>query len=111
MLAALPGTVRPTTALLEEEAARSGRPVTLTPVVVDGAWDRFEAGDRTGYLAAVATAVDAAADTDVVVLAQASMADAASRATTAVPVLSSPARGLHAAAHLAHPAPAPPDRA
>ncbi|MBD0676619.1 hypothetical protein BU198_39520 [Streptomyces sp. CBMA156] len=97
VIAALAATVRPTVALIEDEAARSGRPVALTAVVADGAWKRFEDGDRAGYLAAIATAVEAVDDADVIVLAQASMAAAASRATAAVPVLSSPAPGLRAA--------------
>ncbi|MFF4381136.1 aspartate/glutamate racemase family protein [Kitasatospora sp. NPDC001547] len=103
VVAALAGTVRPTAALIGDEAVRAARPVTLTTVVVDGAWERFEAGDRDGYLAAVATAVEAVDDADVVVLAQASMAAAANRATTAVPVLSSPGPGLRAAAAACRP--------
>ncbi|MFF2751186.1 aspartate/glutamate racemase family protein [Kitasatospora sp. NPDC058048] len=98
VIAALAGTLGPTTALVDEEAARSGRPVTVTAAVVDGAWDRFESGDRAGYLTAIAAAVEAVDDADAVVLAQASMADAAQRTATAVPVLSSPALGLRAAA-------------
>ncbi|WP_224283967.1 arylsulfatase [Streptomyces sp. LS1784] len=98
VIAALAGTVGPTVALIDEEAARSGRPVTVTATVVDGAWDRFESGDQTGYLTTIAAAVEAVDDADVIVLAQASMADAAHRTTTAVPVLSSPALGLRAAA-------------
>ncbi|MFD5436900.1 aspartate/glutamate racemase family protein [Kitasatospora sp. NPDC127067] len=98
VIAALAGTLGPTTALVDEEAARSGRPVTVTATVVDGAWERFESGDRAGYLTAIAAAVEAVVDADAVVLAQASMADAAQRTTTAVPVLSSPALGLRAAA-------------
>ncbi|MFE7532473.1 arylsulfatase [Kitasatospora sp. NPDC057542] len=97
VIAALAGTVGPTVALIDEEAARSGRPVTVTATVVDGAWDRFESGDQTGYLTTIAAAVEAVDDADVIVLAQASMADAAHRTTTAVPVLSSPALGLRAA--------------
>ncbi|MHC5705301.1 hypothetical protein OTC26_028190 [Streptomyces tirandamycinicus] len=66
--------------------------------LVEGAWERFESGDLDGYLDAVAAAVDAVREADVIVLAQASMADAAARATTPVPVLSSPRPGLAAAA-------------
>ncbi|MFJ7911955.1 aspartate/glutamate racemase family protein [Kitasatospora sp. NPDC096204] len=98
VIAALAGTVGPTVALVEEEAARSGRPVTVTATVVEGAWDRFESGDHAGYLSAIAAAVDAVDGADVIVLAQASMAAAAQRTTTATPVLSSPAPGLRAAA-------------
>ncbi|MEU1289523.1 arylsulfatase [Kitasatospora sp. NPDC005856] len=104
VIAALAGTVGPTVALVDEEAARSDRPVTVTATVVDGAWERFESGDRDGYLTAVAAAVgavdgvDGVDGADVIVLAQASMADAAHRVATGVPVLSSPAPGLRAAA-------------
>lgn len=66
--------------------------------MVDGAWARFEAGDRDGYLDLVAAAADAVTDSDVIVLAQASMADAVTRTVTRIPVLSSPGPGLAAAA-------------
>ncbi|MGW4684002.1 aspartate/glutamate racemase family protein [Streptomyces sp. NPDC004244] len=95
VLAALESTLGPTAELLVEEAG--GRPVVITPRVVAGAWERFEAGDTAGYLALVAEAADAVADADVVVLAQASMAAAAALAKTTVPLLSSPAPGLAAA--------------
>jgi subtilisin family serine protease len=65
--------------------------VVVTPVLCADAWPRFETGDRDGYLDAVAAAARAAAvEHDVVVLAQASMADANGRVDVAVPVLSSP---------------------
>ncbi|MER7757895.1 arylsulfatase [Kitasatospora sp. NPDC097643] len=98
VIAALAGTVGPTVALIDEEAARSGRSVTVMATVVDGAWGRFEAGDQAGYLSAIAAAVEAVDDADVIVLAQASMAAAANHTTTAIPVLSSPVPGLRAAA-------------
>ncbi|MFC7303666.1 aspartate/glutamate racemase family protein [Streptomyces monticola] len=101
VVAALDSTLGPTLALVEEEAARAGRPVDVRTHVVAGAWERFEAGDREGYLGAVATAVDRITGADVIVLAQASMADAAARTATRVPVLSSPRPGLRAAAALA----------
>lgn len=101
VVAALDSTLAPTAALIEEESARAGRPVDVRTALVPGAWERFEAGDRDGYLDAVARAVDAVTDADVIVLAQASMADAADRTTTALPVLASPALGLRAAATLA----------
>ena len=96
MVATVRSTLEPTVALIREEAA--GRAVELRTLLVEGAWERFEAGDRDGYLDAVAAAVDAVREADVIVLAQASMADAADRTTTAVPVLSSPRPGLRAAA-------------
>ncbi|MGW4028699.1 aspartate/glutamate racemase family protein [Streptomyces sp. NPDC004838] len=96
VIAALRGTREPTEALIREETAgREG--VELRTVLVEEAWERFLAGDRDGYLDAVASAADAVRDAEVIVLAQASMADAADRTTTAVPVLSSPRSGLRAA--------------
>ncbi|GAA4891343.1 aspartate/glutamate racemase family protein [Streptomyces coeruleoprunus] len=98
VVAALAGTVGPTRDLVLDEAARRGSAPQLRTLLVDGAWERFEAGDRDGYLDAVAAAVDGVRDADVIVLAQASMADAAARTRTTVPVLSSPRPGLAAAA-------------
>ncbi|MFF3492220.1 aspartate/glutamate racemase family protein [Streptomyces sp. NPDC002795] len=98
VVATVRSTFGPTLDLVEEEAARAGRAVDVRTVFVEGAWERFLAGDRDGYLALVAEAVDSITDADVVVLAQASLADAAERARTALPVLSSPRPGLLAAA-------------
>ncbi|NUK62415.1 aspartate/glutamate racemase family protein [Streptomyces lunaelactis] len=96
VVAAVVSTLEPTAALIREEAV--DRIVELRTLLVEGAWERFEAGDRDGYLDAVAAAVDEVREADVIVLAQASMADAAARTATAVPVLSSPRPGLRAAA-------------
>ncbi|MCX5380203.1 aspartate/glutamate racemase family protein [Streptomyces sp. NBC_00091] len=95
LLATVESTFAPTGALLAEEAG--GRPLSVRTHLVPGAWDRFEAGDAAGYLAAVAGAADAVTDADVIVLAQASMAAAAGLVRTRLPVLSSPAPGLAAA--------------
>ncbi|MEU1279759.1 aspartate/glutamate racemase family protein [Streptomyces sp. NPDC005805] len=101
VVAAVESTLAPTVDLIRDEAraAGAGTPRIRTALVED-AWERFEAGDRDGYLDAVARAVTGLdeADADAVVLAQASMADAAARATTPLPVLASPALGLRAAA-------------
>lgn len=99
MVAALDSTLAPTQALLEDSAMRLQRPVVVTPLRVDGAWACFEQGDRAGYLSRIAEAVRRhAADADVVVLAQASMADAAALLQDVpVDVLSSPALGVAAA--------------
>ncbi|MEL5953605.1 aspartate/glutamate racemase family protein [Streptomyces sp. CLV115] len=96
VLASITGTLAPTLALLAEEAGE--RAVEVRTVVVDGAWARFEAGDRDGFLDLVAAAADAVTDCDVIVLAQASMAGAVTRTVTRIPVLSSPGPGLDAAA-------------
>ncbi|MDJ0465282.1 aspartate/glutamate racemase family protein [Streptomyces sp. H27-C3] len=97
VVAALRSTLAPTTDLIREEAAAAGRRVDIRAVSAGGAWERFESGDRDGYLDSVARSVDGITGADVVVLAQASMADAADRTGTALPVLSSPAPGLRAA--------------
>ncbi|MGW2564611.1 aspartate/glutamate racemase family protein [Streptomyces sp. NPDC001514] len=96
VVAALESTLEPTVALIRDEAGE--RSPRIRTHVVEGAWELFEAGDREGFLDAVAAAVDGVPDAEVIVLAQASMAGAAARATTAVPVLSSPRPGLAAAA-------------
>jgi hypothetical protein len=101
ILAALASTVGPTMELITEEATACGRPVTPSVTIVDGAWARFEAGDREAYLATIADAIAATTDADVIVLAQASMADAAGLANADVPVLSSPRLGFRAAARAA----------
>ncbi|MGA4838400.1 aspartate/glutamate racemase family protein [Streptomyces sp. G45] len=100
VVATVASTLEPTTALLKEEAARHTRTVDVTTVLVDGAWERFEAGDQEGYLRRVTDAVDRVEGADAIVLAQGSTAPAAARATTAVPVLASPRTGLRAAADL-----------
>ncbi|KOX37521.1 arylsulfatase [Streptomyces sp. NRRL F-6491] len=101
VVAALRSTLEPTVALIAEESGP--RACSVSTVVVEGAWERFEAGDREGYLDAVTAALDRAPVTAdaVVVLAQASMADAAGRTSTPMPVLSSPRPGLAAAAKAA----------
>ncbi|MFI1469103.1 hypothetical protein [Streptomyces wuyuanensis] len=114
VVAAVDTTLGPTVALIGEELARQepgagGRTGERTASdgsakvrthLAEGAWERFEAGDHDGYLDAVAAAVDAVRDADVIVLAQVSMAAAAARTTTSVPVLSSPRPGLAAAARV-----------
>ncbi|MGW1090601.1 aspartate/glutamate racemase family protein [Streptomyces sp. NPDC002596] len=100
VLAALADTLAPTLALLAEEAG--DRAADIRTVLVEGAWARFEAGDRDGYLELVAAAADRVADADAIVLAQASMADAVTRTVTRIPILSSPRPGLAAAAAAAH---------
>ncbi|MEF9886676.1 aspartate/glutamate racemase family protein [Streptomyces sp. P9-A4] len=98
VVAALRSTLEPTVSLIAEESGPE--PSFVSTVVVEGAWELFEAGDRDGYLDAVAASVDRAplSEDSVVVLAQASMADAVERMSTRRPVLASPRLGLAAAA-------------
>ena len=97
VVAAVASTIEPTLALLREEATASAVDVELVPRPCLDAWPHFEREDIDAYLSAVARHVDAvAADVDVVVLAQASMAGAVERCTTDIPVISSPAMGVAA---------------
>ena len=95
VLATLDSTLGPTSRLVERSA--TGAAVLVTATVVPGAAERADAGDRAAADALIAAAVrEAAAGADVVVLAQASMAGAASTAGVDVPVLTSPAGGVRA---------------
>ena len=102
--ATLPSTLPPTTDLLRQVAAKAGRPIATTELLCADAWTHFERGDGEGYAQAIANAVASQATaTDIVVLAQASMAPAeALIEAMGLRVLSSPALGVRAAvrAHL-----------
>jgi Asp/Glu/hydantoin racemase len=93
VLATLTSTLGPTTRLVERAAA--GRPVEVRAEVVAGAADAADAGDRERVDDLVAAAVTRfGTRSDVIVLAQASMAGAAERADVTARVLSSPAGGV-----------------
>jgi len=99
IVAALESTLAPTTRLLQESADALGRNIEIRALLVRDAWVHFERGDHDAYVRTVADAVRKAVDSiDVVVLAQASMADAGELlADLGVPVLSSPRLGVRAA--------------
>ncbi|MBT2416444.1 arylsulfatase [Streptomyces sp. ISL-22] len=103
VLATVESTFGPTVALIEEEARRAGRPVEVRTRLVEGAWERFDAGDIEGCARLVASAADGVRDADAIVLAQVSIAPAQQLTTTPVPVLSSPRPGLAAGADAVHP--------
>jgi hypothetical protein len=98
VVAALESTFDPTRRLLESVASSRGVSVDITTVLCDGAWNVFEAGEYDKYLRMVATTC-ASLDGlyDVIVLAQASMADAAFLLETSTTILSSPALAVEAA--------------
>ena len=104
VVAALESTVGPTTELIRESARSLAATLEIRTLVVEDAWPHLQRGDRPAYLQAVVQAVvqavsSAAGSTDVVVLAQASMAPAAARlGGLGVDVLSSPALGVQAIA-------------
>jgi aspartate/glutamate racemase len=95
VLATLPTTLAPTTALIRERAALAGRDPAVISEVVDGAFAAVSAGDRPAHDRLVAEAIERVAPgADVVVLAQASMASAAAAASVDVPVLTSLEPGI-----------------
>lgn len=97
VLAALDSTVAPTLALFDEVMLATGASLEVDAHLIDGAWERFEAGDLEAYLDAIAHRLRAiAVDVDVIVLAQASMAPAVGRIEPIVPVLSSPRLAIEA---------------
>jgi Asp/Glu/hydantoin racemase len=73
--ATLQTTLQPTTRLLREKAQMAGRKVEVTPLLIEGAYQKLMAGDREGHDNLLVEKLQELARTvDVVVLAQASMA-------------------------------------
>lgn len=99
VVAALESTIAPTRALLLDAARRRGATATLVEVVCADAWTHFTRRDTSDYLRAIVDCLRAvAARGDVLVLAQASMADAADMCTDLdIPILSSPRLSVEAA--------------
>jgi Asp/Glu/hydantoin racemase len=95
VLATLPTTCAPTKALIHERAEAAGAAPTITSEVIDGAFAAVAGGDRATHDRLVGAAIErVAAEADVVVLAQASMAGAAEAVQVGVPVLTSLAPGI-----------------
>ena len=95
VLATLPTTCRPTLGLIEERAALAGVAPELSSEVIDGAFEAIVSGDRETHDRLVGAAIErGAAEADVIVLAQASMATAAEAVSVDVPVLTSPRLGV-----------------
>ncbi|MFM1904202.1 MAG: hypothetical protein RLZZ440_2102 [Planctomycetota bacterium] len=92
VLATLPTTLRPTEDLVRRRADRAGASITVAAQLVEGAFDALMAGDPATHDAAVLAALRSLMrETDVVLLAQASMARvAAGLPQERVPVLASP---------------------
>lgn len=92
VLATLPTTLAPTTELVEAAARDAGRTVRVVSRLCDGAFAALQGGDPERHDAIIAVELDRlAAEVDVVVLAQASMARiAAARPAGGTRVLSSP---------------------
>ena len=73
--ATLPTTLQPTTRLLRAKAQVAGKQVEITPLLIEGAYQKLMAGDREGHdNLLVEKLQDLASTVDIIVLAQASMA-------------------------------------
>ena len=95
--ATLPSTLSPTLALLQAEADAAGKQVRLTPHLCEGAFEAAQAGDTLTHDQLVAAGITKlSGETDVVVLAQASMVRALAKlpGPPTVPVLTSPRSGV-----------------
>ena len=97
VLATLPTTLKPTAALLHQAAAEAGADCEISEWLCEGAFAKLRAGDRAGHNAAVQAGFSAlSAGVDLIVLAQASMADAigGDDKPPPVPFLTSPDIGM-----------------
>ncbi|WP_422363642.1 aspartate/glutamate racemase family protein [Pyruvatibacter mobilis] len=100
VLATLQCTLEPACELIAQEVAHVADRADVAPVLVEDAWEALEAGDATRANALVADNIRLAqrAGANVIVLAQASMAEVLDQVSdVTVPVLTSPASGLAAA--------------
>jgi Asp/Glu/hydantoin racemase len=94
VIATLSTTLQPTSDLVKRRAAAAGKTIELETVLCEGAFDALMSGDAATHDAMVAKALrDLSAKTDVIVLAQASMARVADNLAAEdkkVPILASP---------------------
>ena len=98
VVTAVESAAAPALDLLTEEASKLEFEPIIESVFCDGAWAHFEAGDNERFLDTVASAIDQIdSATEVVVIAQASMAGAAHRTANPDRVLTSPALSVAAA--------------
>lgn len=100
VIATVKTTLEPTANLIRRKAAEAGVDATVEPVLVQGAFEALSAGRGEEHDKLVLAALDSLLErSDVVVLAQASMARLLGSLTKppSVPILTSPATGLAAA--------------
>lgn len=91
VVAALASTMAPTRDLLQETADGAGRAVSIVDAPCLAAWSHFEAGELDRYFATLAAHLEGLDETtDVIVLAQASMAPVEALVSLSSLVLSSP---------------------
>ena len=105
VLATLPTTLKPTASLLRQAAEEAGVDCEISEFLCEGAFAKLKAGDRPAHNAAVRAGFSVlSSGADLVVLAQASMADAIGEeaGSIQVPYLTSPETGIdHIARQLA----------
>ena len=97
--ATLATTLNPTLRLLEAKAQAAGKDIKVKPVLVASAYERLMAGDKDGHDTLLVEALsELARETEVVVLAQASMARVLPRLPEQerAKMLSSPRLGMEA---------------
>ncbi|MBW7981998.1 aspartate/glutamate racemase family protein [Enterobacillus tribolii] len=96
VLATVATTLKPTLAYVERKAQESGNALTITPMLMEEAFHSLLKGDMATHDAVVAEGLKKAfADSDVVMLAQASMARVVQQLPAPpVPVLTSPESGI-----------------
>ncbi|HWU63016.1 MAG TPA: aspartate/glutamate racemase family protein [Ensifer sp.] len=96
VLATLATTMEPTTRLIECHARTTGHNVSLTSHLCEGAFEKLRNGDRAGHDAIIREGHGSlVGSVDVIVLAQASMANALKEMSeVSVPVLTSPELGV-----------------
>ncbi len=94
VIATLPTTLNPTTDLVRRRAAIAGKSIEVIAQLVEHAFDALMAGDTAKHDALITTALrQLASKSDVIVLAQASMArvvDALPESDKTIPILASP---------------------
>lgn len=98
VIATLTTTLKPTADLIRRRAAEAGRPIELTSRLCEGAFEALMGGGAAKHDAMIVAALkELAAEVDVIVLAQASMArviDKLPAADRRVPILASPALAI-----------------
>lgn len=88
VVAALESTLEPTKQLLYRLA--QAKPIQIETYLCAAAWQAFLANDQASYLKQIAMQLEHIQAVDVIVLAQASMANAAKLCQQKIPILSSP---------------------
>jgi Asp/Glu/hydantoin racemase len=94
VIATLPTTLEPTADLISRRAANAGRPVAITSRLCEGAFEALMCGEAAKHDTMVAAALrELSKQTDVIVLAQASMArvvEGLSPSDRQIPIFASP---------------------